>query len=194
MYSVKDTACAVGFPIRTFTDQSLFAAPRNLSQRTTSFVASDCQGIHHMLLRRLNSNHAQGQVRCHVFDTFSAFFQTFIFGCLQNLFTMCKNRSPESQAIKGQEKAPCLLITRPNDLQPVHPYRGGAEEDRTPDLLNANQALSQLSYGPIPDDRAMVGQGGLEPPTPRLSSVCSCLLYTSPSPRDGLLSRMPSSA
>ena len=27
-----------------------------------------------------------------------------------------------------------------------------------------------------------------------LSSVSSCLLYTSPSPRDGLLSRMPSSA
>ena len=27
-----------------------------------------------------------------------------------------------------------------------------------------------------------------------LKSICSCLLYTSPSPRDGLLSRMPSSA
>ena len=26
---------------------------------------------------------------------------------------------------------------------------GGAEEDRTPDLLNAIQALSQLSYSPI---------------------------------------------
>ena len=25
-------------------------------------------------------------------------------------------------------------------------------------------------------------------------NTCSCLLYTSPSPRDGLLSRMPSSA
>lgn len=25
---------------------------------------------------------------------------------------------------------------------------GGPEEDRTPDLLNANQALSQLSYRP----------------------------------------------
>ena len=25
-------------------------------------------------------------------------------------------------------------------------------------------------------------------------AVCACLLYTSPSPRDGLLSRMPSSA
>ena len=27
-------------------------------------------------------------------------------------------------------------------------YIGGAKEDRTPDLLRAKQALSQLSYGP----------------------------------------------
>ena len=27
-----------------------------------------------------------------------------------------------------------------------------------------------------------------------IAKVCTCLLYTSPSPRDGLLSRMPSSA
>ena len=26
--------------------------------------------------------------------------------------------------------------------------RGGAKEDRTPDLVDANDALSQLSYGP----------------------------------------------
>ena len=26
---------------------------------------------------------------------------------------------------------------------------GGAKEDRTPDLLRAKQALSQLSYGPV---------------------------------------------
>jgi hypothetical protein len=36
----------VGFPIRKFPDQSLFAAPRDLSQRTTSFIASQRQGIH----------------------------------------------------------------------------------------------------------------------------------------------------
>ena len=36
----------VGFPIRRFTDQSLFAAPHDLSQRTTSFIASQRQGIH----------------------------------------------------------------------------------------------------------------------------------------------------
>jgi hypothetical protein len=28
-------------------------------------------------------------------------------------------------------------------------FFGGAEEDRTPDLLNAIQALSQLSYNPV---------------------------------------------
>ena len=36
----------VGFPIRKSTDQSLFAAPHGLSQRTTSFIASQRQGIH----------------------------------------------------------------------------------------------------------------------------------------------------
>ena len=53
MYSDDDTHCWVGFPIRKFTDQSLFAAPRNLSQRTTSFIASRRQGIHRMPLRHL---------------------------------------------------------------------------------------------------------------------------------------------
>jgi hypothetical protein len=36
----------VGFPIRKSTDQSFFAAPRGLSQRSTSFIASQRQGIH----------------------------------------------------------------------------------------------------------------------------------------------------
>src|SRR5918995_1215428 len=43
----------VGFPIRRFLDQSSFAAPQDLSQRTTSFIASQRQGIHQMLLRHL---------------------------------------------------------------------------------------------------------------------------------------------
>ena len=43
----------VGFPIRKSTDQSLFATPRGLSQRTTSFIASQRQGIHRMPLRHL---------------------------------------------------------------------------------------------------------------------------------------------
>src|SRR5215218_3633816 len=43
----------VGFPIRKSSDQSLFAAPQGLSQRTTSFIASQRQGIHRMPLRHL---------------------------------------------------------------------------------------------------------------------------------------------
>ena len=55
MNSGWDTACAVGFPIRKSSDQSLLAAPRSLSQRATSFIASQCQGIHQMPFRRLIS-------------------------------------------------------------------------------------------------------------------------------------------
>ena len=43
----------MGCPIRKFTDQSLFAAPHDLSQRTTSFIASQHQGIHRIPLRHL---------------------------------------------------------------------------------------------------------------------------------------------
>ena len=43
----------MGFPIRKLPDQSLFAAPRDLSQRTTSFIASQRQGIHRTPLRHL---------------------------------------------------------------------------------------------------------------------------------------------
>ncbi len=43
----------VGFPIRRSTDQSSLAAPRGLSQLTTSFIASQRQGIHQMPLRHL---------------------------------------------------------------------------------------------------------------------------------------------
>ena len=43
----------MGFPIRKSADQRLFAPPHGLSQRTTSFIASQRQGIHRILLRHL---------------------------------------------------------------------------------------------------------------------------------------------
>jgi hypothetical protein len=43
----------VGFPIRKSVDQSSFAAPHSLSQRSTSFIASHRQGIHRTPLRHL---------------------------------------------------------------------------------------------------------------------------------------------
>lgn len=43
----------MGFPIRKSADQRLFAPPHGLSQRTTSFIASQRQGIHRIPLRHL---------------------------------------------------------------------------------------------------------------------------------------------
>ena len=47
---------------------------------------------------------------------------------------------------------------------------GGGKRDRTDDPLLAKQVLYQLSYAP---GCSLVGLVGLEPTTPRLSSVCS---------------------
>ena len=49
---------------------------------------------------------------------------------------------------------------------------GGATRDRTADLLNANQALSHLSYSPIMNV-GLVGLGRFELPTSPLSGVRS---------------------
>ena len=43
----------MGFPIRKSADQRLFAPPHSLSQRTTSFIASQRQGIHRIPLLHL---------------------------------------------------------------------------------------------------------------------------------------------
>ena len=53
MDSSDDDPIGPGFPIRRSTDQKVLALPRGLSQRATSFIASQCQGIHQMPLSRL---------------------------------------------------------------------------------------------------------------------------------------------
>ena len=53
MLGLRIPLSKVGFPIRKSADQSFFAAPRGLSQRSTSFIASQRQGIHRMPLRHL---------------------------------------------------------------------------------------------------------------------------------------------
>ena len=51
--NVRIPLSKVGFPIRKSADQSFFAAPHGLSQRSTSFIASQRQGIHQMPLSHL---------------------------------------------------------------------------------------------------------------------------------------------
>ena len=46
----------------------------------------------------------------------------------------------------------CLYEKRPQLALEPHSMQGGDEGDRTPDLLTASQALSQLSYAPVTGD------------------------------------------
>ena len=58
-------------------------------------------------------------------------------------------------------------------------------------LADANAVIDDLGHGGRQGEHVVVVEN-----TPSIHNmvVCTCLLYTSPSPRDGLLSRMPSSA
>ena len=92
-----------------------------------------------------------------------------------NLFTLTKNKRNTRSHGHADASAPRMPrdpITIPSAMNDRRrrPHGGGGR-DRTDDPLLAKQVLSQLSYAPNRHDG--MGQGGLEPPTPRLSSVCS---------------------
>ena len=69
----------VGFPIRISTDQSLLPAPRGFSQALTSFIASQCQGIHQAPFLALDTLQ-QSDVNF----SFTSYFFTFSLICLNN--------------------------------------------------------------------------------------------------------------
>ena len=90
-------------------------------------------------------------------------------------------------------------LAEPKLAQPAK--AGGARRDRTDDLMLAKHALSQLSYGPVPEDECLtlderrlrsikvVGLGRLELPTSRLSSARSNQLSYKPLTRGVSLAR-----
>ena len=59
--------------------------------------------------------------------------------------------------------------------------------------LSHQEVLSQIQYGLISSCQP-VDDGPMDKPEIVSAMAQACLLYTSPSPRGGLLSRMPSSA
>ena len=56
------------------------------------------------------------------------------YGCWRDVTLVC--------AVAAYEK-------KPPDSRRLYIHDGGDEGDRTPDLLTASQALSQLSYAPV---------------------------------------------
>ena len=68
---------------------------------------------------------------------------------------------------------------------------------KCPDCSPAEQyVLKELQeHTKITDRNALATiLGNIKQESKFIPNICDCLLYTSPSPRDGLLSRMPSSA
>ena len=177
MYSVEDTAEAVGCPIRKSTDQSLLAAPHGLSQRAASFIASQCQGIHQMPFRRLISTqrmrHAQEKAhrdkhqaarirqRCIVMTQPAVSPKLRRRPCRVILGHSFSSHVKDPISALGQISAFSLT-----DISlPGHSWSlrvtvrhcalppGGGGRDRTDDLMLAKHALSQLSYAPTGKDR-----------------------------------------
>jgi hypothetical protein len=93
------------------------------------------------------------------------------------LFTMSDNAHSIGDRMRNSSRTPSRAGR--GDRPP-----GGARRDRTDDLMLAKHALSQLSYGPEPEQRTpletMVGLGRLELPTSRLSSARSNQLSYKP--------------
>ena len=191
----------MGFPIRRSSDQSSFAAPQGLSQRTTSFIASQRQGIHQMLLRHLIALMI-GVRREPQPDRLSLTPSTVTIKTGSRLFRtrclMLAERTPAGRFRNGQGTFPlhdvrypqppaiCVdgaKLFDPDDPRPLPRSAGeggGAGRDRTDDLMLAKHALSQLSYSPEWDvlqrrdhRLTMVGLGRLERPTSPLSGVRS---------------------
>ena len=69
------------------------------------------------------------------------------------------------------------------------PYRGHIFDQQSQALISLQPSidLTTIPDNEISDIRKLITEN-------RIKNKLSCLLYTSPSPRDGLLSRMPSSA
>ena len=72
-----------GCPIRRFTDQRLFAPPRDLSQLITSFIASESQGIRHAPFFTFLIH--SPTLACRRDDIYFQLFTTKITVCLYNM-------------------------------------------------------------------------------------------------------------
>ena len=171
MDSACNDPCGPGFPIRTSTDQSLLTAPRGLSQRATSFIASRRQGIHQTpfsardphpqtACRRNRSVRRRERGRLGEDSHAPPSLKDSAASPSQSGNTSCASahdmpkpmpidhvrnntaRLYAGQANRRRRAKACLL--KP----------GGAGRARTDDLLLAKQALSRLSYGPCPGTSA----------------------------------------
>ena len=143
-----------GFPIQTSADQWIFAPPRSFSQLITSFIGSQCQGIHPALF------FAWPVTVSIAFETGSAFLKAFqllnnyvyvwLFVQIISFDIFCSRMSWLKYhryffSILSVWSFQCTLAS----YTVLCFWPNGDGEIRTLDPLLARQVLSQLSYTPI---------------------------------------------
>ncbi len=161
----------MGFPIRKSSDQRLLPSPRRLSQGATSFIASECQGIHQMPLSYLRAR-AQGQTHTQDCSAIPQEHTTQVHPGLPSVASrqvpagpvQCAPRSiifqtslPYSRCSITRRKMTTRRSPRhqpegwdffPGSVDQRVRKDGGGGRDRTDDLRLAKPSLSQLSYAP----------------------------------------------
>src|SRR5579863_8044132 len=148
----------VGFPIRKSADQSLFAAPHGLSQRTTSFIASQRQGIHRIPLRHLialiTNAHRSAAIRLVFFRTRRA--------ALAEKTSFASNTS-ESVAVKPRPRLRCSIKTKASSQSRLKISRSDAFplhdviKDRDPLVSSASRNSFDKDFCPAGDDALTSG-------------------------------------
>ncbi|TAF37603.1 MAG: hypothetical protein EAZ66_07005 [Alphaproteobacteria bacterium] len=93
----------MGSPIRKSSDQSLFAAPRRLSQRITSFIACHCQGIHQMLLLYLIHLSCLSYRTKKLYTIRIKTIPCYLFASTQNYYVCCVTVQTTHTIMFGQE-------------------------------------------------------------------------------------------
>ena len=173
MDSPQDTTAlpVVGFPIRTSTDQSLVGGSPWLIAAT------------HVLHRLLEPRHPPHALSSLVTLNSGLPSKSSSGACVRGRDPDLRNRgSHEDLAVR------CFITLRIRlsecfGARPASPRRRdsrsrrnlcGADRSRTDDIQLAKLALYQLSYSPTKlSSSELVGLGGFEPPTSRLSGVRS---------------------
>ena len=171
----------MGFPIRKSTDQRVFAPPRSLSQRITSFIACACQGIHQLPLRHLIvliANAHPGQAPNGIGTKRPASRDLSRGAVRQPIMCGRLSVSPRQTKAIDAQPAECRNNREPHSSQGVRTnllftmsYRTRGSGLNLPRNLNTNDADALLSTPPSKE--GMVEPDGIEPTTPCLQSRCS---------------------
>ena len=158
-----------GFPIRKSTDQSLLAAPHGLSQRVTSFIASQRQGIHQMPLETLDQTVRKGKCRRYEYQAFTTrrSYKHILQDCSHPTGRPCSDVTMQSHGLG------CLSLTLSNSV-PGGRTRSGME------IWFISRSIPERLLQAECQQRVLVGTGRFELPTSRLSVVRSNQLSYAP--------------